>query len=192
MWAAFDAHHFFEKNIPKILLTMALRSLWPGVVFSPLSPSRLAELPDPALPGPHWVRVRNRLCGVCASDLHLLFARTAPQVSPAALPGTERIYLGHEVLGEVVEVGAGVTTWQEGDRVIMDAHGINCVNQAIDPPCRHCRKGNYSLCENTSVGQGPHGVGGGWSDGFTAHEIGVYRVPDDLDDETAMLIEPLS
>ena len=65
---------YFERNIPKVLLTGALRSIWKNVVFTPLSPTRFAEVPDPPLPGPRWVRVRNRLGGICASDLHLLYA----------------------------------------------------------------------------------------------------------------------
>ena len=183
---------YFEKDIPKVLLVKALRPIWPGIVFSPLSPTRLADIPETPLPGPRWVRVRNRLCGICASDLHLLFVEADPQVAPAALPGTGRMYLGHEVVGEVTEIGAGVTALQVGDRVVMDALGANCLSQEIEPPCRPCREGRYELCENASLGQGPRGVGGGWGDGFTAHESGLYRVPDGLDDETAVAIEPLS
>jgi threonine dehydrogenase-like Zn-dependent dehydrogenase len=183
---------YFEKDIPKALLVKALRPIWPDIIFSPLSPTRLADVPEAPLPGPRWVRVRNRLCGICASDLHLLFVEADPRVGPAALPGTRRIYLGHEVVGEVTEVGAGVTALRVGDRVVMDALGANCLNQEIEPPCRPCREGRYELCENASLVQGPQGVGGGWGDGFTAHESGLYRVPDGLDDETAVAIEPLS
>ena len=96
---------YFEKSIPKVLLTKALKPIWPAVIYSRLSPTRFVDLPEKPLPGPAWVRVRNRLCGICASDLHLLFVDADPRISPAALPGTERIYLGHEVLGEVTEAG---------------------------------------------------------------------------------------
>ncbi len=95
---------YFEKRIPKILLTKALQPVWPTVVFSRLSPTRLADLPEKPLPGRRWVRMRNRLCGICGSDLHLLYVDADPRISPAALPGTERIYLGHEVLSQVIEV----------------------------------------------------------------------------------------
>jgi threonine dehydrogenase-like Zn-dependent dehydrogenase len=74
----------------------------------------------------------------------------------------------------------------------MDSPEANCLNQGIQPLCRHCREGNYALCENSSLNRGSEGMGGGWGDGFTAHETGVYKVPDELDDETAMMIEPLS
>jgi threonine dehydrogenase-like Zn-dependent dehydrogenase len=183
---------YFEKSIPKILLTGALRPIWPSVVFSPLSPTRLAEMPDQPLPGPGWVRVRNRLCGICASDLHLLFVETDPGVAPAALPGTGRWYLGHELVGEVIEVGAKVSTLKVGDRVILDTPSPNCLTQGIEPPCRHCREGNLGLCENASLGRGGEPVGGGWGDSLVAHESGLYRVPDELDDDAAVMVEPLS
>ncbi len=183
---------YLEKNIPKALLIKALRPLWPNVVFTALSPTRDVEFPDPPLPGPRWVRLRNRLCGVCASDLHLLNVEADPKAAPVALPGTARVYLGHEVVSEVTEVGPGVTDLHVGDRVIMDAEAANCLNQEIDPSCDRCREGNVALCENASLGRGGQGVGGGWGDGYIAHETTVHRVPDVLDDETAALIEPLA
>jgi threonine dehydrogenase-like Zn-dependent dehydrogenase len=183
---------YFEKSIPRILLCLMLKRIWPNVIYSPLSPTRFVDLPEQPLPGADWVRVRNRLCGVCASDLHLLFLDVDPRVSPAALPGIKIIYLGHELIGEVTEVGAGVTALKVGDRVILESPEANCIKQGIQPLCRHCREGNCSLCENSSLGRGPRGVGGGWGDGFTVHETGVYRVPAELDDETALMIEPLS
>ncbi len=186
---------YFEKNIPKILLVKALRPIWPGIVYSPLSSTRFEEVADEPLPGPHWIRVRNRLCGICASDLHLFLAEADPQIAGAALPGTNRLYLGHEVIGEVSETSPGVTSFKVGDRVIMDSRAImspTCLSQELAQPCRHCAQGNYQLCENASLGQGPAGVGGGWGDSFTAHVTEVYPAPDELDDESAMMIEPLS
>ena len=108
---------YFEKNIPKILLTKALLPIWPSVVYSRISPTRFVDAAEKPLPGPGWVRVRNRMCGICGSDLHLLFVDGDPRISLAALPGTERIYMGHEVLGEVTEIGTDVTTLKVGDRV---------------------------------------------------------------------------
>jgi threonine dehydrogenase-like Zn-dependent dehydrogenase len=183
----------FEKNIPKVLLTKALQPLWPGVVYSSLSPTRLLELPDAPLPGPQWVRVRNRLCGICATDLHLLFTEVDAQIASAALPGARHFYLGHELVGEVSEAGSEVTPLRVGDRVMLGNswQGGTCLNQALAPPCRHCAEGNPALCENASVGCGPVRVGGGWGDSFMANVSDVYRVPEGLDDETAMLLEPL-
>jgi threonine dehydrogenase-like Zn-dependent dehydrogenase len=185
---------YFEVNIPKALATKALRGIWPGVIWSPLSPSRFATLPEPPLPGPRWIRVRNRQCGVCASDLTLLQVEADPQASMAALPGLARWYLGHEVVSDVVETGPEVTTVKEGDRVIMDTRhtGPTCFSQEITPPCKHCYQGNYARCENQSNGAGPLGVGGGWGDGYTAHESEVWRIPTGLSDDQATLVEPAS
>jgi threonine dehydrogenase-like Zn-dependent dehydrogenase len=117
-----------------------------------------------------------------------------PLIHPAALPGFERIYLGHEVVGTVVEVGEGVKTLRVGDRVLMRSRflGPTCFSQEVDPPCRHCEEGNYALCENQSLGKGPKGVGGGFGDQYIAHESEVWKVPDEIPDETAILIEPLA
>jgi threonine dehydrogenase-like Zn-dependent dehydrogenase len=185
---------YVDKDIPRILLVKALKPIWPGVVFSALSPSRIADLPEPELPGPRWIRVRNEQCGICASDISLLFVNADLSIAQAALPGYSRFYLGHEIVGHVEEVGPGVTRVKPGDRVIMDTRfqSPTCISQEIEPVCRHCAEGNYVRCENASVNKGPHGVGGGWGDRFTAHESEVYHVPDDLTDDQSLMIEPLS
>ena len=185
---------YFEVNIPKALATKMLRRVWPGVIWSPLSPTRFATLPDPSLPGPRWIRVRNRQCGICATDLTLLMVQADPQVSMAALPGLARFYLGHEVVSEVVEVGPAVTTVQVGDRVLMDTRhtGPTCFSQEISPPCKHCELGDYARCVNQSSGLGPAGLGGGWGDGYIAHESEVFRLSAALTDDQAVLVEPAS
>jgi threonine dehydrogenase-like Zn-dependent dehydrogenase len=184
----------FEVDIPRVLLTKALRRLWPAVIWSPLSPTHLVTVPEPPLPGSGWVRVRNRLCGICATDLTLLHVEADPRVSMAALPGLARLYLGHEVVSDVVETGSDVTTVQVRDRVIMDTRhtGPTCLSQGISPRCEHCRAGSYARCENQSTGAGPVGIGGGWGDGYTAHESEVWRVPPELTDDQAVLVEPSS
>ena len=143
---------YVDKNIPKALIVKALKPIWPGVVFSPLSVSRYEDLPEPDLPGPRWVRVENKQCGICASDVGLLLLDAEPSVAQIALPSNERVYLGHEVLGIVTEVGPNVTRVKVGDRVIMDTRFVEptCLSQEIDPPCRHCAEGNYKRCENAS------------------------------------------
>ncbi|NUQ38788.1 MAG: alcohol dehydrogenase catalytic domain-containing protein [Caldilineales bacterium] len=185
---------YVDKQIPRMLLVKAIKPLWRDVVFSPLSPARFAHLPDPPLPGPRWLRVRNRLCGICASDLSLLYVDADPRIGPAALPGNQRFYLGHEVVGVVSEVGAGVQAFRPGDRVIMDTRfqGATCLSQELDTLCPHCQAGNHSLCENASLGRGPRGAGGGWGDSFTAHESELYAIPPDLSDEEAMMVEPMA
>lgn len=185
---------YVEKNLPKMLAVKSLSSTWPGVCWSPLSPAAVTDLPEPPLPGPRWVRVENHQCGICASDLSLLFVHVDPGVGPAALPGNQRFYLGHEVVSTVVEVGPEVTRVKPGDRVIMDTRfvGAHCLSQEIEPPCASCRRGHFGLCENSSANLGPRGEGGGWGDGYTAHETEIYPVPDDLSDDAATLVEPMA
>ncbi len=185
---------YVDKNIPRMLGVKALKRVWPDVAYSRLSSARFADVGEPELPGPRWVRVQNLLCGICGSDLSLLQVEATPDIAPAALPGNQRFYLGHEVVSVVTEAGPGVSRFRVGDRVVMDTRfqGAHCLSQEIDPPCRHCQEGNFMLCENASANVGPRGVGGGWGDGYTAHETEVYPVPDDISDEQAMMIEPLS
>ena len=185
---------YVDKNIPRMLGVKALKHLWPGVTTSRLSSARFADIGEPELPGSRWLRVRNLMCGICGSDLSLLHVEANPDIAPAALPGNQRFYLGHEVVSVVTEVGPDVTRFQVGDRVVMDTRfqGAHCLSQEIDPPCRHCREGNFMLCENASANIGPRGAGGGWGDGYTAHETEVYPAPADLSDEQAMMLEPLS
>nr|NIS79781.1 alcohol dehydrogenase catalytic domain-containing protein [Anaerolineales bacterium] len=185
---------YVDKKIPRMLAVKALRPLWPSVVWSPFSPVNVVDLPEPPLPGPRGLRVRNNQCGVCATDLLLLFVQVNPAVAPAALPGSTRFYLGHEVVGEVVELGPKVTRFKVGDRVVMESRftGLNCHTQEIAPPCPYCAQGQTRLCENASLGRVFDGVGGGWGDGYTAHETEVWPVPDDINDDQASLIEPMA
>jgi len=185
---------YVDKILPKMVAVKALGSIWPSVCWSPLSPVTVADLPEPALPGPRWIRVKNGQCGICASDLALLYVKGDPAIGPAALPGNQRFYLGHEVVSTVVEVGPEVRRVRVGDRVIMDTRfgGTNCLSQEIEPACPFCARGEFGLCENASANLGPRGVGGGWGDGYTAHETEVYPLPEGLSDDQATLIEPMA
>ena len=82
-------------------------------------------------PGPGEVLVRVRASGLCSTDLHLLSGRQPL----GALP---RI-VGHELAGDVVELGDGVTHWRQGERVTA-AIDVTCGR------CRHCLAGATQLC----------------------------------------------
>ena len=186
----------WNKNIPKVLTTKTLRPVWQGVIWSPFSPTRMAQFSEPTLPGPRWLKVKNHLGGICATDLSVLFASTDPGIVQASV-FPDSCYLGHEVVSTVTEAGPGVTRFKPGDRVILDKSLLtglspNCLSQEIDPPCRYCAQEAHSLCENSAANLGPRGVGGGWSDGFTCHETDLYPCPADFSDDVAVMVEPMS
>ena len=184
---------YFDVSIPRVLATQALSKIWSGAYFARTAPVRAGDV-DGELPGSQWIRVENRVCGICASDLHLVYVDVDPKVHPAALPGYQRIFLGHEVVSTVKAGGDDVSGLSEGDRVLMRSRflGPICESQGITPLCPHCEAGNYALCVNQSAKAGPAGVGGGWGDGYVCHESEVWKVPDDLDDEQGSLVEPLA
>lgn len=179
---------YVEKNIPRTALTKALAPLRSDVYFSRLAPMKMGRI-DGRLPDPRWVRVENQLAGICGSDLHLVYADVDLRVAPAALPSHNRIYLGHEVVGRVAEIGPEVTKLAVGDRVALQYNIGCCLSEGIDPPCRYCAEGNAYLCENAPECRSQP-IGGGWGEGFLAHEAQLFRVPDTLSDEEAMLLEP--
>ncbi|MFH9434673.1 zinc-binding dehydrogenase [Streptomyces rochei] len=76
---------------------------------------RLEEVPRPQ-PGPGEVLVKVEAAGVCLSDVHLIDGT----LSPLLLQG-DTVTLGHEVSGTIAEVGAGVTAWSPGQRVVLYA-----------------------------------------------------------------------
>jgi 2-desacetyl-2-hydroxyethyl bacteriochlorophyllide A dehydrogenase len=127
-------------------------------------------------PGPRDALVRMRVTGVCGSDTHAVHG-THPFIPLPYHPG-------HEVVGVVESTGSEVTTVTPGQRV------------TVEPtlPCGHCKMCTTSrsnLCENLQF----FGCGweqGGMADFFTIRADRLHAIPDDLDDLTAALIEPLS
>lgn len=184
---------YVDKHIPRVLLTKAISPIWKGFVWTPLSAARAGSLGDQPLPGPRWVRVKNLACGICASDLSLLFVKASPSVAPAALPGVRRFELGHEAVGVVTEIGPGVTRFKVGDRVIMEKHfyGANCLNLELEPLCEMCAQGETNFCLRKS--DYPFlGTGGGFGDEYITHETGIHPCPAELSMDQAVLVEPLA
>ncbi len=181
-----------DMAIPKVLATRAVGAISKGAYLSRLNPARLVELPEPPLSDPRSVRVRNRLSLICGSDLHLLYLEAEPGIAIAALPSTKRVYLGHEVCGEVVEIGDQVTFVEVGDRVALRYPIPSCVTQNIEPVCPRCAEGSFFLCENQAAGKGQLPIGGGWGDRMVVHEAQLYQAPDSLSDEAVALLEPVA
>ena len=177
-----------ELNPRRVMLTRLLGLFWNGAFFSSFAPLQVQNVPRQSLPAQNWVRVRNRLAGICGTDLHLIFTDGDFRIAPAALPNHQRSYPGHEVVGEVIEVGEDVTQLRVGDRVALQ-NGPNCLSTGAQPMCRACASGNYNLCEQGHL-SGPEPIGGGWSEEMLLHEQQLFRVPPDLSDEQAMMLEP--
>src|SRR6266851_4107963 len=178
-----------ELSPKRVILTQLLGRLWHGAYFSSFAPLQVQNLPRQPLPAAHWVRVRNRLAGVCGSDLHMIYVDGDFHIAPAALPTHRHSYPGHEVVGEVIEVGDEVQHLHVGDRVILQS-GPNCITSRAQPVCRSCASGNYSLCERANLLPGPEPIGGGWSEEMLVHEQQLFRISSELSDEQAVLLEP--
>jgi threonine dehydrogenase-like Zn-dependent dehydrogenase len=178
---------YVEPTVRRIVTTRMLARLSKKRAFfgrtAPLQEEDIAPQP---LPDPHYVRVRNRLAGICGTDIHLIQADGDFRIAEAALPRSSRIYLGHEIVGDVVEVGAEVKGYKVSDRVAYQAVLGSCLGEGREPLCRYCAVGNYCLCE----GLRQLGVGGGYAEEWVAHEGRLFHVPDDLSDEQAVLLEP--
>ena len=130
---------------------------------------------DPTIIDPTDIIVRIDTSTICGTDLHILKGDV-----PETTPGT---ILGHEAVGTVQEIGAGVTTVAPGDRVLM-----SCVSSC--GRCRFCKEGRYGQCLG----------GGGWIFGHLINGLqaeyarvpfadnSVYKVPDELTDEQVLFL----
>lgn len=186
----------FSASAAKFLVLKPLGALFPSLFYKgPLATVKFVDIPEPALPGPDWVKLRTLMCGFCGSDQSLIFLKDSPTASPfTSFP----CVLGHELCGEITEVGKGVTDRRVGDRVTMSP-GLTCTARGIDPACPSCRAGRAGSCENTAKGRLTPGmftgickdVGGGFAPYLVAHESQIYTLPAGMSLETASMTEPL-
>src|SRR5699024_547063 len=140
---------YFEKDIPRILITKFAARFFRPLLFTGLNAVKYnKKLPNAPLPGPDWLRVKNTACGVCGTDVSFFQATTGTSSAFEPIPGSARTYMGHENVGVVVETGPGVTKFKAGDRVTIREYMSGCGNKGIKPPCKYCAEGNYNLCLN--------------------------------------------
>ncbi len=148
---------------------LAVRKMAPGV-----GNIEVLEVPEP-IAGPGQVVIEVRAAGICGTDLHIYldeFATTPP------------VTIGHELAGTVVEVGAGVTGWQPGDRVTSETYFHTCGH------CIQCRRGRPNLCaERRSIGSKEDGA---FARYLLVPARNLHRVPDGLELDSAALTEPLA
>ncbi|MBW5438515.1 glutathione-dependent formaldehyde dehydrogenase [Bradyrhizobium canariense] len=97
---------------------------------------RCDTVTDPEIQDPRDAIIKVTSCAICGSDLHLFH-----NYIPGMLPGD---IMGHETMGEVVEVGSGVDgKLKKGDRVVVPF-------TIICGECDQCKRGNFSVCETTN------------------------------------------
>jgi alcohol dehydrogenase, propanol-preferring len=136
------------------------------------NPLQAMEVERPR-PHTHELLVRVRVCGVCRTDLH---------VAEGDLPlKHEWIIPGHEVVGEVAEVGEGCRHFRPGERV-----GIAWLRETCGV-CAYCRRGRENLCPNARFTGWDHN--GGYAQWATVREDFAYHLPSTIaDDEVAPLL----
>lgn len=134
---------------------------------------RLEEMPVPTI-SPGELLMKVHASGICGSDLMEWYR----------LPKAPLV-LGHEVAGEVVEVGEGVKKFAPGDRVVV-THHVPCNT------CRYCLRGNHSSCQTLRT---THFDPGGFSEYIRLPAInvdrGVLKLPDEVTYDEASFVEPL-
>src|SRR5437868_4162208 len=158
---------------------------------------RVEEVPDPKVLNPRDAVIKITSTAICGSDLHLY---------DGFIPTMEKgDILGHEFMGEVVEVGSGVKNLKVGDRVV-NPFPIACGN------CLLCKEGLFSLCENSNPnawmaeklwGHGICGIFGyshmmgGYAGGQAEFarvpyaDVGPIKVPDELTDEQVLFLSDI-
>jgi threonine dehydrogenase-like Zn-dependent dehydrogenase len=174
----------FERKVARYAAAAVAGRLAPGR-GAKVGPLRLAaDVDEPAVDRPGWVRVRPRLAGICGSDLATIDGRSSryfePIVSFPFVPG-------HEIVGEL----------DDGTRVVLQPT-LTCEARGVDPMCAPCERGATNRCEQTTFGHLAPGLqtgfcedtGGGWGLALVAHESQLHRVPAELTDEAAVLVEP--
>ncbi len=131
---------------------------------------KLEQIPIPT-PGPGQVLIKVAYCGICHSDISLIHG-----IFPASLPVVTQ---GHEASGTIVALGAGVTGWEEGDRVIPSA-GAPCFK------CRRCRRGDFTSCLDLKLMA--FAFDGAWAQYVVASAMGLTRIPDEVDMKQAAIL----
>ena len=146
---------------------------------------RIEEVADPS-PGGGQVKVKVKACGICGSDLHEY--RDGPFIIPSRPhPLTNRqggpVILGHEFSSEVVELGAGVTRFKTGDRVVVNPL-LYCGE------CHYCKRGVHIMC--TRLGTVGFAADGAFAEYGVFQEYALLRLPDSVTDEMGTFVEPLA
>ncbi len=135
----------------------------------------MVENPTPAV-GPNDLLIKIRKTAICGTDMHIYHW---DDWSKSTIPVP--MIVGHEYVGEVVEIGSEVKGFSIGDRVSGEGH-ITCGY------CRNCRAGRRHLCRNTK------GVGvdrqGAFAEYLAIPAFNAFKIPDNISDDMAAIFDP--
>lgn len=133
------------------------------------------EKEDPTTFGEDELLVGVKRVGVCGSDIHIYSGHNPFAIYPRII--------GHEIAGIVEAVGDKVANFKVGDHIVLNP-AINCGE------CDACKRGHINTCSKLEV-LGVH-RDGGFCSKFVAKESWVYKIPQDMSWETAILVEPFT
>ena len=138
----------------------------------------IQECPMPE-PKDNEILMKVEYVGMCGSDIHgFEFGPFIPPKDP-----NQKIGLGHEVAGEVVKVGANVTKFKPGDKVLIEP-GVP------DDSCEYCREGRYNICPAVDFMATQLNYKGALCQYMTHPEEWTYHVPEGMTTMEAALVEP--
>ena len=135
----------------------------------------LTDLPKPKV-GHNDVMIKITKTAICGTDIHIWnWDDWARKTIPVPMQ------VGHEYVGEIVEIGQEVRGFEIGDRVSGEGH-ITCGY------CRNCRAGRRHLCRNT-VGVGVNRAGS-FADYLVIPAFNAFKIPDEISDDLAAIFDP--
>ena len=148
--------------------TVAVATMKVAQVSKPGADFQVVEREVPE-PGAGQVRMKVQACGVCHSDMFTKEGQW-PGIQYPRVPG-------HEVVGIIDQLGAGVSKWKEGQRVGVGWHGGH------DGTCRECRRGDFRHCQNLKI----PGISydGGYGQYMVAPVDALVAIPETLGDAEA-------
>jgi len=127
-------------------------------------------------PGPGQVRLKVNYAGICGTDFHVYLGHMDHRVKTPQV-------IGHEMSGEVVEIGEGVKGFKVGEKIVV--RPLESCQQ-----CPACQAGHRNICHNINVfGVDSHGS---FQDTWTVPAHTLHRLPDDIDMKRAALVEPVA
>jgi propanol-preferring alcohol dehydrogenase len=144
----------------------------PGPIES--KPLTLKDVAVPE-PGPGEVLIRVTACGVCRSNLHMIEGDWVANGVPAISP----IIPGHEVVGKIDKVGAGVDWLKIGDRVGVQPLWSTCGH------CEFCLTAREQLCQSANKRITGESIDGGYAEYMLGYALHTYKIPDSISDEEA-------